>query len=336
MLRLRPALRVSYRRIPIRTLATESRPYVPPKAEKLVAPAPEGLAVPDSPTFFSGNSAFLDNVHRLEKELNKFTFMMHDAHIVPLPKAAQHNVGHVPNYWRDTEGMHQILGKSIKETEYRRLLMPLTQLNRLRHVAGLCGRNDIATMIAEVIRPYEKTNKALLEAQRTGRKKPIPDEYGRAYALGRRKTSSARVWVIKIQPDSFVEASDRGTVPTATCLVNGLPAARFFTNVADREQVFRPLKLTGLLASYNVFCLVRGGGTTGQAEAIALGMSKALQVLEPQVGSILKQGNVRFKSITSWNLIVLVAKLLTRDPRMVERKKTNLAKARKAYAWVKR
>ncbi|CAG8733463.1 4097_t:CDS:1, partial [Acaulospora colombiana] len=216
MLRLRPALRVSCRRIPIRTIATESRPYVPPKAEKLVAPLTEGLAVPDSPTFFSGRSAFLDNVYRLEKELNRFTFMMHDAHIVPLPKAAQHNVGHVQGYWRDIEGMHQILGKNIKETQYRRLLSLLTQLNKLRHVAGLCGKNEIATMIAEVIRPYEKTNKAILEAQRTGRKKPIPDEYGRAYALGRRKTSSARVWAIKIQPESLLEASDRRTVPTAS------------------------------------------------------------------------------------------------------------------------
>ncbi|KAG8803060.1 37S ribosomal protein S9, mitochondrial [Serendipita sp. 399] len=319
MLRLRPALRVTFKRIPRRSLATEARGFVPPEAPRKLLPAFGGLPKPDSPTFFSGRSVYLDNVYNLEKRLNFFTSTMHKAHIMPLPKAAQHHVGPVPSYWRDVQGMYQILGKTIRESQYRRLIGLLSQLNRLRRIAAICGRKDIEAQITEVIEPYEKPNKADLEAQKTGRKRPVPDESGRVYAVGRRKTSSARVWMIKIQPEAYLEASDKGAVPVASCLVNGIPAARYFTHVADRERVFRPLKLTGLLSSYNIFCLTRGGGTTGQAEAIAVAMAKALEVLEPSIKPILKQGE-----------------LMKRDPRMVERKKTNLAKARKAYTWVKR
>ncbi|KAG8752039.1 37S ribosomal protein S9, mitochondrial [Serendipita sp. 396] len=319
MLRPQPALRIAFKRIPRRYLATEARSFVPPEAPKKLIRAYEGLPKPDSPTFFSGRSLYLDNIYNLEKRLNLFTSMMHKAHIMPLPKAAEHQVGPVPSYWRDANGMYQILGKAIRESQYRRLIGLLSQLNRLRRIAAICERKDIEKQITEIIEPYEKPNKAILEAQKTGRKRALPDENGRVYGIGRRKTSSARVWMIKIQPEAYSDASDKGTVPVASCLVNGIPAARYFTHISDRERVFRPLKLTGLLSSYNVFCLVRGGGTTGQAEAIAVGMAKALEVLEPSIKPILKQGE-----------------LMKRDPRMVERKKTNLAKARKAYTWVKR
>jgi small subunit ribosomal protein S9 len=70
-------------------------------------------------------------------------------------------------------------------------------------------------------------------------------------------------------------------------MVNGLPAATYFQNTADRERVFRPLQLTGLLTAYNVFALVRGGGSTGQSEAIAMGLARCLKILEPSVKSII-------------------------------------------------
>jgi small subunit ribosomal protein S9 len=214
---------------------------------------------------------------------------MRKAHMIPLPKAAQHHVGHIQAYWRDAEGIKQIVGRNVRQTEYRRLITILTQLNRLKRIATLCGNNEIATQIATTVAPYEKPNKSELEALRSTRKKPVPDENGRVYAVGRRKTSSARVWVIKKQPEAYTEASDRGSVPTTECLVNGIPAARYFAQVTERERVFMPFRLTGLLSSYNVFCIVRGGGTTAQSEAISMGISRALQVLEPEVSPILKQ-----------------------------------------------
>jgi len=81
----------------------------------------------------------------------------------------------------------------------------------------------------------------------------------------------------------------------------------------------RPLKLAGVLGAFNVFAIVRGGGTTGQAGALAHGIAQGIVAHVPEVDPILRK-----------------AKLMKRDPRMVERKKTGLAKARKRYTWVKR
>ncbi|KAJ3008250.1 hypothetical protein NUW54_g3225 [Trametes sanguinea] len=107
-----------------------------------------------------------------------------------------------------------------------------------------------------------------------------------------------------------------------TILVNGMPLVDWFTaapHLIDRERVVRPFRVAGLLGAYNVFALVRGGGSTGQSGAIALGIAKALAAHVPDVEPLLRK-----------------AKLLKRDPRSVERKKTGRAKARKAYTWVKR
>jgi len=102
-------------------------------------------------------------------------------------------------------------------------------------------------------------------------------------------------------------------------LINNTPLSRYFVNTADREKVILPFKVTGTIGKYNIFAIVRGGGTTGQAGAVAHGIAKGLSALFPQGKALLQQ-----------------AELLRRDPRMVERKKTGLAKARKRYAWVKR
>jgi len=121
--------------------------------------------------------------------------------------------------------------------------------------------------------------------------------------------------------DPISVAPDQTPVPVTTTeiLVNGMPLSKYFPLPADRERVVRPFKLTGLLGAYNVFAIVRGGGTTGQSGAVAHGIAKGLAAHVPDVELVLRR-----------------SKLSRRDPRMVERKKTGLAKARKRYAWVKR
>lgn len=95
----------------------------------------------------------------------------------------------------------------------------------------------------------------------------------------------------------------------------------------------RSFKLTGLVGAYNVFAIVRGGGTTGQSGAVALGIAKGLAAHAPEVQGLLKKGPyfVAFLIIIHAHLL-LIAKLLRRDPRMVERKKTGRRKARKAVS----
>jgi small subunit ribosomal protein S9 len=130
------------------------------------------------------------------------------------------------------------------------------------------------------------------------------DELGRAYAIGRRKSSVACVWVMK---------------GTEGISVNGRNFVDVFHRVDHRDQVLRPLLISGTLGRLSVVSTVRGGGNTGQAEALRHGIAKALQLYDPEFRPPLKKDG-----------------LLTRDSRTVESKKYGRKKARKSFQWVKR
>lgn len=130
------------------------------------------------------------------------------------------------------------------------------------------------------------------------------DRFGVAMGTGRRKTSVARVRIKQGQGEF---------------LVNGRSLDTYFGVLRDREMVLAPLKLTDKLGKVDVSVRVRGGGTTGQTGAVLLGISRALEVVEPALHHKLSE-----------------AGFLTRDGRMVERKKYGLRKARRSYQFSKR
>lgn len=130
------------------------------------------------------------------------------------------------------------------------------------------------------------------------------DDLGRAYGTGRRKTSSARVW---IWPG------------TGRMTVNARSLVDYFPWTAHCEDIIAPFFVTDTACAFDVRCTVKGGGVSGQAGAIRLGIARALQNFDPDHRPNLKQ-----------------AGFLTRDSRKVERKKPGLVKARKAPQWVKR
>lgn len=122
--------------------------------------------------------------------------------------------------------------------------------------------------------------------------------------VGRRKNSVARVYL----------RSGSGKV-----LVNDRELENYFPIKTCRDDVVLPLKLTETLGKYDVFVNVKGGGFTGQSEAVRLGISRALVSINPDFKPVLKTES-----------------LLTRDPRMVERKKYGQKKARKRFQFSKR
>ncbi len=124
------------------------------------------------------------------------------------------------------------------------------------------------------------------------------------WGTGRRKTSVARVR-IKSGSGQFV--------------VNGKPMDEFFTTANTRRSVQRCFTATESGAGYDVWVNVNGGGITGQADAVSLGLARALKVDNPELEAVLRENG-----------------LLTRDPRMVERKKYGLHKARRATQFSKR
>ena len=130
------------------------------------------------------------------------------------------------------------------------------------------------------------------------------DKQGRAYATGKRKDAVARVW---IKP-----GGGKVTVNTREVEV-------YFARPVLRMMIQQPLIAAARAGQYDVICTVTGGGLSGQAGAVRHGISKALTYFEPDLRGVLKKGG-----------------FLTRDSRVVERKKYGRAKARRSFQFSKR
>ena len=130
------------------------------------------------------------------------------------------------------------------------------------------------------------------------------DKQGRAYATGKRKDAVARVW-IKLGGGKIV--------------INGRPVETYFARPVLRMLIQQPLTLSNRQGQFDVVCTVSGGGLSGQAGAVRHGLSKALMGFEPELRGALKH-----------------AGFLTRDSRVVERKKYGKAKARRSFQFSKR
>src|SRR5215467_6773850 len=130
------------------------------------------------------------------------------------------------------------------------------------------------------------------------------DKHGRAYATGKRKDAVARVWV---KPGA------------GKIVVNTREFEVYFARPVLRMLIQQPLVAANRNGQYDIICTVSGGGLSGQAGAVRHRLSKALTNFEPELRSVLKKGG-----------------FLTRDSRVVERKKYGRAKARRSFQFSKR
>lgn len=135
-------------------------------------------------------------------------------------------------------------------------------------------------------------------------REPVRDDLGRSYATGKRKDAVARVW---IRPGS-------GKVT-----VNGKELNTYFARPVLQMVLRQPFEVAGVTGEFDVNATVKGGGLSGQAGAVKHGISKALQLYEPSLRPALK-----------------AAGFLTRDSRVVERKKYGKRKARRSFQFSKR
>lgn len=135
-------------------------------------------------------------------------------------------------------------------------------------------------------------------------REPVRDELGRSYATGKRKDAVARVW---IKPGS-------GKVT-----VNGKEMTQYFARPVLQMILRQPFQVANVEGQFDVMATVKGGGLSGQAGAVKHGISKALQLYDPALRPALK-----------------AAGFLTRDSRVVERKKYGKRKARRSFQFSKR
>jgi len=168
--------------------------------------------------------------------------------------------------------------------------------------------DNTVTDLAELGALAAGATEAQAPAVRTGpvavlREKQI-DAQGRSYATGRRKDAVARVW---IKPGS------------GKITVNGRDQEVYFARPTLRLVINQPFGVADRTGQYDVICTVKGGGLSGQAGAVKHGIATALSKFEPNLRGAVK-----------------AAGFLTRDPRVVERKKYGKAKARKSFQFSKR
>ncbi|MGE5566338.1 MAG: 30S ribosomal protein S9 [Parcubacteria group bacterium] len=141
-------------------------------------------------------------------------------------------------------------------------------------------------------------------AEEAAVREPKIDAQGRSYATGKRKNAVARVW---IKPG-------KGAIT-----INGRDQEIYFARPVLRMMIAQPLQVADRLGQFDVVVTVEGSGLSGQAGAVRHGIAKALTYYEPALRGVLKPHG-----------------FLTRDPRVVERKKYGRAKARRSFQFSKR
>ena len=166
----------------------------------------------------------------------------------------------------------------------------------LADLSSLAGAGEAPAAVVAAPPPPPSTPAVLREQEL--------DAQGRAYATGRRKDAVARVW---LKPG------------TGKVTVNGRDQEVFFARPTLRLIIAQPFQITDRVDQYDVVCTVAGGGLSGQAGAVKHGISQALSKFEPALRATVK-----------------AAGFLTRDSRVVERKKYGRAKARKSFQFSKR
>ncbi|MFG1297905.1 MULTISPECIES: 30S ribosomal protein S9 [Xanthobacter] len=160
--------------------------------------------------------------------------------------------------------------------------------------------------MAEVLQSLEDLGGAAITTEEVSAPVHVQklDKYGRAYATGKRKDAVARVWV---RPG------------TGKITVNDRDIEVYFARPVLRLMINQPFQAAAREGQYDVICTVTGGGLSGQAGAVRHGISRALTYYEPELRTPLKKGG-----------------FLTRDSRVVERKKYGRAKARRSFQFSKR
>lgn len=245
--------------------ASRNRPFTSTKSSRAIAAPPVDLTqspplnsqnhrvVPASPSYFSGRPDSTDNYLNLLALLRRYQ---------TLPIVAPAQAPRVA--WRTVTQYRLLVGEPVRASKYHKVVEVLQRLNRIHAAVMPAPLKQAMEIYKRDIDPYAVT------------KRPnIIDADGRAYGVGRRKSSSAKVYLVQ----------GEGEV-----LVNGKSINSAFGRIHDRESALWALKATGRMSKYNVWALVSGGGSTGQAEAITLGAAKALMVFEPALKPALRRG----------------------------------------------
>jgi small subunit ribosomal protein S9 len=260
----KPTLRLSTLPIHTRTNRRSYATEAESEASSTPAPAAQEInfgtftqkparIIPASPAYFSGSPRFIDHVLKLESLQAKYA---------SLPTVA---AGEAPRMaWFKLAQFRDYVGEPVPMKKYKSLVKILQRLNRIQPDTVPAEVRETLGSFLRPGNPYAVQNEPA-----------TLDEHGRARGKGKRKESSAVVQLVE----------GEGEV-----LINGKSLVEAFKRVHDRESALWALRATQRLDKYNVWATVRGGGVTGQAEAVTLAIARALMVHEPGLKGVLRKG----------------------------------------------
>lgn len=214
--------------------------------------------VPASPSYFTATPRYTDDLLHLSSLLRKHQ-------LLPLLPPGQ-----APRVaWKTIDQYKTELAEPIRSKSYNTLLQLLKRLNYIHSSLMPQEVTDALEKYKRDVQPHLNVPNPI-----------IVNEFGVARALGRRKSSTATVHLVE---------------GTGECLVNGRSLTEYFGRLHDRESAIWALKATQRIDKYNVWALASGGGTTGQAEAITLGLARALLAHEPDLKPALRRGELHIR-----------------------------------------
>jgi len=230
--------------------------------------------VPRSASYFTGKPDFTDDFLLLETLVRRYQTLP----VLP--------PGEAPRVAWKTVAQYKVSnGEPVKSARYTKIVALLRRLNYIHPSLMPDEVKEVLHRFMRDIQPFHNLPRPI-----------VVDEYGRARGVGRRKSSHAVAFLVE----------GEGEV-----LVNGKSLTDAFGRLHDRESVVWALKATDRTDKYNVWGVVKGGGTTGQAEALTLAVSKALMVHEPALKPALRRGMlVLFYSLHIYLISLLVTHLL--------------------------
>lgn len=223
--------------------------------DRVVPIARHARPLPVSPSYFSRQTRFYDAYAQLQNLNRQY------GHLPPAPPGLLERVA-----WKPLNDFRLSVGEPVKATEFKKCMDIVKRLSNIHPSLSTPAITEAVQIFKRDINPYNNATK------------PIPiDKFGRALGVGRRKSSVARAWVVE---------------GTGEVLINGKSLADAFGRVHDRESAIFALRSTERMDKYNVWALVEGGGTTGQAEALTLAVAKALMAHEPALKPALRRGKI--------------------------------------------
>lgn len=234
--------------------------------------------VPASPSYFTGSPRFIDNKLKLEALLAKYA---------SLPTVSTSEAPRMA--WFKIAQFRELVGEPVPSKKYKGMLRILQQLNCIQPEMA---PSEVRETLNKFLRPGNPYAAQVVHRE--------VDENGRARAKGKRKESTAVVQLVE----------GEGEV-----IVNGKSLVETFKRVHDRESALWALRCADRIDKYNAWITVRGGGVTGQAEAITLAIGRALMMHEPGLKPVLRKGK-SFLMILS-RLLLTMAQLVLLPPMLV-------------------